>query len=121
MRKAAKIIMVAVVFAAIVPALAGLAVSALWNNIVVAACGFAAIGFWEGVGLFVLGQFLSAGFVLGMFMFGGSMHAIGHHYRGDWGRHWHKMSDEQRAEFIERRRAAFGFAKPGCAEGHGGE
>lgn len=109
----------AAMFAAVVPALAGLAVTALWNNVVVAACGFAAIGFWEGVGLFVFGQILTGGFVLGLFMLGGSVHAIGHHDRGDWGRHWHKMSDEQRAEFINRRRARFGFRESSQADGDG--
>jgi len=89
--------------------MAGLAVMALWNSIIVAACGFAAITFIQAVGLFIFGQILSGGVILGLFMLGGGIHAITHHH-GKFRRmhaHWHNMTDEQRREFIEGRLADF--------------
>ena len=90
--------------------MAGLAVMALWNSIIVAACGFAAITFIQAVGLFIFGQILSGGVILGLFMLGGGIHAITHHHGRlhEMSSHWHYMTDEQRREFIERRRAHFG-------------
>lgn len=44
-----------------------------------------------------------------MFFAGGGIHAIGHKH-GEWKNHWHNMTDEQRREFIKRRRCEhFGF------------
>ena len=99
-----------------VAALAGLGIMALWNGIVTTICGFQAITFLQGVGLFFLGQLLSSGFIIPLFLGFGSLHAIRHH-RGDWRDHWHKMSDEERREFIQRRREMFGFRnRPGNGE-----
>lgn len=96
-------------FIAVIPSLAALAITALWNSILVTACGFAAIGFWQGAGLFLLGQILSGGFVLAPFLIGGSLHKIFHH-GADWHDRWHNMTEEQRRELIERRRREhFGF------------
>ena len=96
-----------------VPALAGLGVMALWNGIITTICGFSAITFFQGVGLFLLGQLLSSGFIIMLFLGFGSFHAIFHNH-GDWRDHWHKMSDEERREFIQRRREMFGFRnRPG--------
>ena len=91
------------IFLVAIPALAALAITVLWNAILVNSCGFAAIGFWQGAGLFLLGQILTGGFVFGIFLVGGSLHRIVHH---EGGRHsnWHGMTMEQRREFIERRR-----------------
>ncbi len=107
MKKTIKIFAVLITLMA-VPALAGLGIMALWNSIIAAACGFAIINFWQSTGLFVLGQLLSGGFLLLLFMLFGSIHAISHH-REDWHNHWHNMTDEQRREFILRRREHFGF------------
>ncbi|MDE6392177.1 MAG: hypothetical protein K2L59_02760 [Muribaculaceae bacterium] len=93
-----------------VPALAGLAVMALWNSIIAAVCGFAAITFFQGVGIFILGQILSSGFIIAMLFGFGSLHAV-MHPRGSWKNHWHAMSDDERREFIRRRREMFGFRK----------
>lgn len=98
-----------ILFLVIIPSMAGLAVMALWNSIIVAACGFAAITFIQAVGLFIFGQILSGGVILGLFMLGGGIHAITHHH-GKFRRmhaHWHNMTDEQRREFIEGRLADF--------------
>ena len=100
-----------------VPALAGLGIMALWNGIVTTICGFKAITFLQGAGLFFLGQLLSSGFIIPLFLGVGSFHLIRHH-RGDWRDHWHKMSDDERREFIQRRREMFGFRnRPGNGEG----
>ncbi|MBD5321447.1 MAG: hypothetical protein HDS01_01610 [Bacteroides sp.] len=99
-----------------VPALAGLGVMALWNGVVTTVCGFAAITFYQAVGLFLLGQLLSSGFIIGLFFVFGSLHAMVHSRKG-WHDHWHNMSDEERLEFIKRRREMFGFRnRPGNGE-----
>ena len=51
-----------------VPVLAGLGIMALWNGIVTTICGFSAITFLQGVGLFLLGQLLSCGFIIPLFL-----------------------------------------------------
>lgn len=103
MKKAVKTTVILVTFFAVIPALASLAITALWNAVLVSACGFAAIGFWEGAGLFLLGQFLTGGFIIGLLILLGSLHRVFHHH-GDWAAHWHGMTDSERREFIERRR-----------------
>ena len=109
-------IFVAFLVLIVVPVLAGLGIMALWNGIVTTICGFKAITFLQGVGLFFLGQLLCGGFIIPLFLGLGSLHAIRHH-RGDWRDHWHKMSDEERREFIQRRREMFGFRnRPGNGE-----
>lgn len=109
MKKAVKITVILLLFFVVFPATAGLAVMALWNNIVPAVCGFNAITFWQATGLFILGQILTGGIVFALFVLGGGVHAIGRHH-SELRSHWHNMSDEQRHEFIERRRREhFGF------------
>ena len=106
MKKIIKTIATLFVFVVAVPSIAGLAITELWNSILVAVCGFAAIGFWQSVGLFLLGQILTGGFILGLFLVGGCIHKIFHH-DGDWHTHWHNITQEQRREFIERRRREY--------------
>lgn len=109
MKKAIKAIVVLLLFIVVFPALAGMAVMALWNSIIPAVCGYSAITFTQGAGLFFLGQILSGGILLALFLVGGGIHALGHHH-GEWKGHWHNMTDEQRREFINRRRREhFGF------------
>lgn len=109
MNKAIKTAVLLLLFLIVFPALAGVVVTALWNGIVTTTCGFAAITCWQGVGLFILGQILTGGFMLALFFIGGGIHALGHHH-GEWGSHWHNMTDQQRREFIiRRRREHFGF------------
>lgn len=107
MKKTIKIFAILILLLA-VPALAGLGIAALWNSILTSACGFAAISFYQGVGLFLLGQLLSCGFLIPCFIGFGSMHALRHN-REDLRGHWHSMSDRERREFIQRRREVFGF------------
>lgn len=72
-------------------------------------CGFATLTFCESVGMFFLGQILTGGGIIALVLLWGGLHALSHH-KGDWHGHWHKMTDEQRREFIERRRREhFGF------------
>lgn len=109
MKNVLKAIVLLLLFLIVFPSLAGAAVMALWNSLVPAICGFATITFLQGVGLFFLGQFLTGGFLLALFIIGGGIHAIGHKH-GEWNNHWHNMTDEQRSEFINRRRREhFGF------------
>lgn len=121
MKKLIKTIITLVAFFAVIPAIASLAITALWNSTLVAACGFMEIGFWHGVGMFLLGQILSGGFVLALFLVGGSIHKICHH-DADWHGGWHKMTDEQRREFIERRRKEhLGFRNRKLADNNAAE
>ena len=106
MKKVIKIFLMLILLAG-VPALAALGIEALWNGIVVPVCGFSVIGFGEGLGLFFLGQLLSGGFLFALFLLFGGLHSIVHH-RHDWHNRWHNMTDEQRREFILRRRELFG-------------
>ena len=104
MKKLVSTIIKLLVFLVIIPVIAGFGITALWNCIIPTVCGFAAISFWQGIGLFLLGQLLSGGFVLGIILMGGILHLVSHHSHGELAAHWHNMSDEQRREFIERRR-----------------
>lgn len=112
MKKAAKTIVSLLLFLAVLPGLAGLAVTALWNSLIPSLCGFAAISFWQGVGLFFLGQFLTGGFLLVMILGIGGLHAIFHH-PDELKAHLHFMTGDQRREFINRRRAHFRSFKTG--------
>ena len=106
MKKAGKILFILIVIVAL-PMLAGLGITSLWNGIITSVCGFAPVSFWQGVGLFLLGQLLSGGFMILLFILFGSLHAV-IHSRADWHNHWHNMTDEERLEFIRRRRDFFG-------------
>lgn len=108
MKKIVKVIATILMFLVAIPLLAGFATMTLWNNILSAACGFSIIDLWQGVGIFILGQLLSAGFILGCFFAVGSIHHFMGHPRGELRHHWHNMTEEERREFLERR-ATFGF------------
>ena len=103
MKKIIKSLATLTMFIAVIPSLAGMAITYLWNSIIVTTCGFTAIGFWQGVGLFMLGQIMTGGFVIALFLVGGCMHKIFHHDE-DWHSHWHSMTKDQQRRFIERRR-----------------
>lgn len=103
MKKAIKISIALFLFLVVLPSLAGVTVMTLWNSIITVICGFSAISFWEGIGLFILGQILTGGVILALFMIFGAVHTIGHRH-GELRRHWHDMTDDQRREFITRRR-----------------
>ena len=100
MIKTFRIILLLLLFFAVVPAVASVAITALWNALAVPVCGFAAMGF------FLLGQLLTGGFALGIFLLGSGIHVAAHHIGGVEG-HLHGMTDEQRREFINARRAHF--------------
>ncbi|MBD5234605.1 MAG: hypothetical protein HDS65_10590 [Bacteroidales bacterium] len=89
-------------------ALVALGVMALWNGFVPEICGFSTITYWQAVGLLALGQLLSGGIIMVLFVFFGSLHALVHPHK-DWRNHWHNMSEEERQEFINRRRELWGF------------
>ena len=108
MKKIVKILATILVFFVAIPLLVGFATTALWNNILTSACGFSIINLWQGVGIFILGQMLSGGFIFGCCFAVGSIHHILGHPRGELKHHWHNMTDEERKAFIERR-ASFGF------------
>ena len=102
--KTVKTLLTVIALLTIIPALSSLAITSLWNAILIPACGFAPLGFLQGAGLFILGQILSGGFLILVFLTGGTIHHFVNHANGDWHSHWQSMSDEQRREFIERRR-----------------
>lgn len=108
MKKIIKALATTFVFFIAIPLIAGLAITALWNNILTTACGFSVISLWQGAGLFILGQILSGGFVLGCFLVAASIHRIMGHHGGGLKHHWNNMTEEEQREFIEKR-AKFGF------------
>lgn len=93
----------------IIPALAGAAIMLLWNALLPSIFGVMAINFLQGVGLFVLGQLLSCGFGFGLIFLAMMSHGhSGSKRHRMWHDHWHKMTDEQRREFFNRRMSMFG-------------
>lgn len=120
MKKIVKFIATILLFFIAVPLLAGFVIMMLWNNILTSACAFSALSIWQGIGIFILGQILSGGFVLGCFLAMGSLHHIVGHRREPMGRHWHNMTDEERCAFIERRMKS-GFRHHHHDEGDGAE
>lgn len=83
---------------------------ALWNNIMPALCGFSTITFWQSAGLFIMGQILTGGIIILLFIAGGMIHHSSGHPHAEWKSHWYDMTEEQRRDFIERRRREhFGF------------
>ncbi len=103
MKKAFKILLPIIIFFVVIPGCAGYAILSLWNSILTAACGFSAISFWQSIGIFLLGQIISGGFVLGCFFLAGCIHhATGHHGKS-LGHRWQGMTDEERERFMKRR------------------
>ncbi|HKJ81899.1 MAG TPA: hypothetical protein VJ954_07740 [Ignavibacteriaceae bacterium] len=88
------------------------AIMILWNLLVPEIIGLKAINFWQAAGLFILTRILFGGF------WGGKPHdrQINDFQRGNHMREkWMKMSDEERKEFINKRREFFrgGSFNPG--------
>lgn len=109
MKKLLKTLSLIILLVIIVPAGAGYGIMLLWNWLLPAILGCSVINLWQGVGMFLLGQLLSAGFVLGAFIIGGSLHAVGHRHKHG---HWQKMTKEERRDFFERRRQWFEMTHP---------
>lgn len=99
-----KIILVFLIWGVVFPAAASGAVTLLWNAFVPEIFGLSVITFWQAVGLFFLGQLLSGGFGIGLLVFAGLAHAVGHHRHDNIRRRWAGMTDEQRRAFIMKRR-----------------
>lgn len=101
-------IFAALVLLIAIPSLAALAITGLWNAILPSVCGFATISFIQGLGLFALGLLpVAGGFWLGLLLVGGGMHLTGHH-RNAWHKRWHSMTEQERRDFMRRRRESFG-------------
>lgn len=96
MKHTFKTFAVLILWGAGIPALLSLAVLLLWNATLPAICGFATLSFWQALGIFLLGQLLSAGFVAGIFLLGAFVHGARHHSHKDLHNHWHSMSREER-------------------------
>lgn len=107
MKRFTKILMMLIAVMA-VPAIAGLGIMALWNDIITTVCGFATVTFWQSMGLFILGQLLSGGFMVMLFVLIGGIHSVGRHH-ADWHNRWHNMTDDERRRFILSRRDHSGF------------
>lgn len=106
MRKRTKIIFALPAILAGIPAAASLAILWLWNNLMPDICGFETISYLQALGLFFLGQLLTAGFIFGCFLIGGLLHTFGsrHHHLPN---HWHEMSAQERHDFFHRRKQWF--------------
>ncbi len=94
-----------VVFLAIA-ALLSAAVMLLWNWLMPALFGLIVINFWQALGLLVLARILFGSFGHGRKgRHGRMMHGM--HGNNPLREKWMKMTDEERKEFIKRRRAHF--------------
>lgn len=100
-------IIIITLWAIAIPAAASGAIMGLWNGIMPQLFGLAAIGFWQALGLFLLSQLLTGGFVFGLFLLAAALHTIGHHHNSAAHERWMRMTDEQRAELIRRRMSGF--------------
>jgi hypothetical protein len=77
----------------------GVVVMLLWNWLVPGIFGWAAINFWQALGLLVLSKILFGGF--------GGRHFFGAHGRWDGNRNairekWMKMTPEERKDFVNK-------------------
>src|SRR5260221_11109954 len=77
----------------------GVAVTHLWNHLLVSLFHFPLISFWQALGLMILGRLLFGGF-------------RGRPGGGHWRRHmmmrWEQMTPEQRKKFREGMRSRWG-------------
>jgi hypothetical protein len=87
-------------------AVVGAVTMALWNGLMPALFGWPAIGFWQALGLLVLGRLL-----LGGFRGGPGRHL---YWRSRMHERWAQMTDEEREAFREgmRRRCGHERAAP---------
>ncbi|MDR2810029.1 MAG: hypothetical protein LBB84_05660 [Tannerellaceae bacterium] len=77
----------------------GLAVMLLWNALIPNIFGLTAINFWQALGILALSRILFGGF--------GMVHGRGHGHEMHGNllrKKWMKMTDEERKEFINRRK-----------------
>ncbi len=102
-RGAKTVFMVAIFLAGIIVLSA--AVMILWNLLIPSIFGLGVINFWQALGLFILIRILFVG--LGK----GGMMRSPFHNKNHMHKKWAKMSDEQRKEFINKRRQS-GFGYP---------
>ncbi|MDL2223687.1 hypothetical protein LJB92_00035 [Bacteroidales bacterium OttesenSCG-928-M06] len=84
----------------------GAVIMLLWNWLLPSLLGVAAINFWQALGLFILARILFGGFGIGHKMM--MARNMKNRHRNPIHEKWMKMSDEERKEFI-RKRKQFGF------------
>lgn len=95
-------------WAVVIPAAASGIIMCVWNVLMPAAFGLAAIRFWQAAALFVLCQMLSGGFVIGVLLIFMGIHGIWHRRHRAAHERWKNMTDEQRREVFMRRMEKFG-------------
>lgn len=95
-------------WAVVIPAVASGIIMYVWNALVPATFGLAAISFWQAAVMFVLCQMLSGGFVIGLILLLMGLHGIYHRRHHAAHERWKNMTDEQRREVFMRRMARFG-------------
>jgi hypothetical protein len=93
----------------------GVVVMLLWNWLAPAIFGAAVINFWQALGLLALCRILFGSF--------GGRHRMFHQHHNLIHEKWMKMSDEERREFIKKRRCGRGFDRfnPDCFNGEESE
>ncbi|HLP96040.1 MAG TPA: hypothetical protein VK168_18485 [Saprospiraceae bacterium] len=89
----------AIVFGAAFVGLGTYVTMLLWNNLAVGVFGLPVLGFFQTLGLMVLGRLLTGGWGWRSWRGGGS-------HKGHWMRkRWHSMTPEQREQFMQRWKA----------------
>ena len=115
--RAVKILMFAVMAIAVL-FLLGFIVEALWNRLLPALFGFKTIGYWQALGLIILGKMLFGGFSGSR---GGGGHRggrISERWEQRMRERWEQMTPEEREQFRQRFQgwstAASADSKPGA-------
>ncbi|MDR0414351.1 MAG: hypothetical protein LBH84_02940 [Prevotellaceae bacterium] len=92
-----------IVWGTITMAIFSVATMLLWNALLPEIFGVASVNFWQALGLLVLCRMLFGGFGRAWKFAGGSHHWNHVHEK------WHRMSDEERREFIKKRHLRHGY------------
>jgi len=95
------------VFFAIAFVVFGLAVTHLWNHLMVSLFHFPTITFWQALGLMILARLLFGGF---------RGRPGGWHWRKHMMMRWDQMTPEQREKFREGMRSRWGHSAPPASE-----
>lgn len=86
-----------------VPAAGAAIVMLLWNALLPALCGFAAVTYWQALGLLALGLTLSGAMLLLVAALCHSLHPAHRGRSREMRTKWRSMTEEQRREFLGAR------------------
>ncbi len=86
----------------VIPAILSLSIMWLWNAAIPSVFGLSPLNFGQAVCLLLLSHILFGGF--GLLLLGGVFHAVSNHMPHPMYEKWVRMTEEQRREFLRKRR-----------------